>query len=128
MEIVNRSSEMSKRMSKLTEEATISDLQNDLFQKTNTFIGHVKRVSNQYETQRKLKENLRNGHIAVHMDFAEDYSCRSQDEVQTAYLSLAQVTRPLVVACYIYEDFLKHKCIVFISDEPRHDENFVLVC
>ena len=46
MEIVNRSSEMSKRMSKLTEEATISDLQNDLFQKTNTFIGHVKRVSN----------------------------------------------------------------------------------
>ena len=119
---------MSKRMSKLTEEATISDLQNDLFQKTNTFIGHVKRVSNQYETQRKLKENLRNGHIAVHMDFAEDYSCRSQDEVQTAYLSLAQVTLPLVVACYIYEDFLKHKCIVFISDEPRHDENLVLVC
>ena len=62
------------------------------------------------------------------MGFAEDYSCRSQDGVQIAYLSLAQVTLPLVVACYSHEDFLKHKCIVFIFDEPRHDENFVLVC
>ena len=110
---MNSSSEIKtmEKMNKLIEEATITDFQSDFFQEINIFFGHVNRVSNQYEAQRKLKENLANGHIGVKMDFAEDYSCRSQDEVQTAYFSLTQVTLHPVVVYYNPEDSLKHKCI-----------------
>ena len=61
------------------------------------------------------------------MDFAEDYSCRSQDEVQAAYFRLSQITLHPVVVYYNHEDFLKHNWIVFISDEPRHEANFFFV-
>ena len=59
------------------------------------------------------------------MDFAEDYACRSQDEVQTAYFNMTQVTLHPVVIYFKHDDSLQHKSIVFVSDEPRHDANFV---
>ena len=92
VEIINRSGEMKtiKRMSKLTQETTISAFENDFFQEIDIFIGHVNCVSHQYEAQRKIKENLPNSHIAVHLDFAEDYSWHCRDEVQTVCFSLTQ--------------------------------------
>ena len=128
METLNRSGEMKtiKRMKKLTEGDYNLRFSNEFFQETDIFIGQVNLVLNQYEAQGQVKENLPNAHIAAHMDFPEDYSCRSQDEVQTAHFSLTQGTLHPVVVHNNHEDSLKHKCIVFISDEPRHDENFVL--
>ena len=42
--------------------------------------------------RKNLKKNLPKGHIVVHMAFAKDYACGSQDEVQTAYFNMTQVT------------------------------------
>ena len=59
------------------------------------------------------------------MDFAEDYRCRSQDEIQSAYWSPTQVTIHPVVAYYKVDDKLKHQSYVFISNEVRHDAKFI---
>ena len=54
------------------------------------------------------------------MDFAEDYRCRSHEEIQSAYC--VQVTIHPVVAYFKKDDKLCHQSYVFISDEPRHDK------
>ena len=89
------------------------------------FREHVKRIKNQFAVQRNLKENLPANHIYIHMDFAEDYRCRSQEEIQSAYWSQTQVTIHPVVAYFKKDDKLCHQSYVFISDEPRHDAKFV---
>ena len=74
--------------------------------------------------RKNLKKNCLKATV-VHMDFAEDYSCRSQDEVQTAHFNMTQVTLHPVVIYFKHDDSLQHKSIAFVSDEPRHDANFV---
>ena len=63
------------------------------------FREHAKRVFTQYKAQRTLKEKrLKDGHVAIHLDFAEDCRCRSQEEVQSAYWNTSTVTlHPAVV-------------------------------
>jgi len=77
------------------------------------FRGHVYRVKTQYKAQRTLKENTKNGHIAIHLDFAEDYRCRSQEEVQSAYWNTASVTLHPAIVYYRHEDSVKVKSSVF---------------
>ena len=89
------------------------------------FRENVKRIRNQYIVQRDLKENLPPNHIYIHMDFAKDYKCRSQEEIQSAYWSQTQVTIHPVVAYFKNKEIVCHQSFVFISDEPRHDARFV---
>ena len=56
------------------------------------FKDHVERVKNQYNQFKQLKEILPSNHAMVQMDFAEDYKCQSQDEIQSAYWNATQVT------------------------------------
>ena len=56
------------------------------------------RVFTQYKAQKTLKENLKDGHVAIHLDIAEDYRCRPQEEVKSAYWNKSTVTlHPAVV-------------------------------
>ena len=89
------------------------------------FREHVKRIKNQFAVQRNLKENLPANHIYIHMDFAEDYRCRSQEEIQSAYWSQTQLIIHPAVAYFKKDDKLSHQSYVFISDEPKHDTKFV---
>ena len=59
------------------------------------------------------------------MNFAEDYRCQSQQEIQPAYWSQTQVTIHPVVAYFKKDEKLCHQSYVFISDEPRHNAKFV---
>ena len=47
------------------------------------FRGHRERIKQQFIVQRILKENLEQNHVYIHMDFTEDYRCRSQEEIQS---------------------------------------------
>ena len=72
-----------------------------VFQKeVQEFCDHVERVRTQYKELRQLKENLPEHEIILQMDFAENFSCRSLDEVQTAYWNQTSVTLHPVVAYY----------------------------
>ena len=61
------------------------------------------------------------------MDFAEDYRCRSKNEIQSAYWSPTQLTIHPVVMYYETQNSEEssHKIFVFISNESHHDVIFV---
>ena len=89
------------------------------------FKDHVERVKNQYNQVKQLKEILPSNHAMVQMDFAEDYKCQSQDEIQSAYWNATQVTLHPTVVYYKEENTLEHKSFVFVSDEPAHNASTV---
>jgi hypothetical protein len=60
------------------------------------------------------------------MDFAENYSCKSVEEIQSAYWNKAAVTLHPTVVYYKEQDQLMHKSFVFVSDEMSHSTPTVL--
>ena len=89
------------------------------------FRGHADRIKTQYLAQQTLKQKLNEKDVYIHMDFAEDYTCMSQKEIQSAYWSQSKVTIHPVVAYFKKDRKLSHQSFVFISDEPNHDSKFV---
>ena len=91
------------------------------------FRGHARRVRVQYEQLKSLKENLEVNEAIVQMDFAENYSCQTIEEVQSAYWNASMVTLHPAVAYYRSEDGaeLTHKSMMFVSDEMGHNSSTV---
>ena len=54
------------------------------------------------------------------MDFAEDYKCKTQDEVQSTYWNANHSTIHPVVIYYNTKTSLTHTNIVYISDEQSY--------
>ena len=99
-----RETKVIKKMVQISEEKESDAFALVFLEEISEFREHAKRVSTQYKAQRTLKENLKDGHVAIHLDFAEDYRCRSQEEV----------TREVKV-----------KSFVFVLNEIRHDAKFI---
>ena len=59
------------------------------------------------------------------MDFSENYTCTSMDEVQSAYWCQSMVTIHPVVVYYKENEKLMHKSFAFISDELSHTASAV---
>ena len=95
---------------------------------TNEFEGHVKRIQTQYSEMKRLKENLPTNHCIVHTDFSENFSCKSVQEIQSAYWNQTSVTlHPIVIYYKLGEsNEMFHKSIVVISDEMGHNAPTVL--
>ena len=70
---------------------------------TGDFKEHVSRMRTQYGQIKTLKENLPDHHYIVHMDFAENCTCKSVDEIQSAYWNKDAVTLHSTVVCYKYK-------------------------
>ncbi|XP_052087680.1 uncharacterized protein LOC127724675 [Mytilus californianus] len=82
------------------------------------FQQHVSRVRIQYKALTNLKENLPAGNAIVQMDFAENFSSCSADEVQSAYWNSSSVTlHPVVVYYKDGDDKMAHTNYVFVSDD-----------
>jgi peptidyl-tRNA hydrolase len=96
-----------------------------LADQTAEFKGHVNRVYKQYEEIKRLKENLPTNHLLVQMDFAENYSCKSVEEIQTAYWNQTGVTLHPVVVYYKKNGETQHKSYVVVSDEMSHSPSTV---
>jgi hypothetical protein len=90
------------------------------------FQQHVERVRKQYRELRNLKENLPPHEMILQMDFAENFSCRSLDEVQTAYWNQTAVTLHPVVIYFKQNEKLCHRSCVIISDDTNHSATTVL--
>ena len=59
------------------------------------------------------------------MHFAENYTCRTVDEVQTAYWSLTLVTLHPTVVYFQEESTLKHRSLMVISNTLTHSASTV---
>ena len=83
---------------------------------------HVSRIRTQYQEMKHLKENIPSDCCIVHMDFAENYSCKTVQEIQWAYWNQTNVTLDLIVIYYKKTRFeeLLHKSIIIVSDEVSH--------
>ncbi|XP_066014894.1 uncharacterized protein [Pocillopora verrucosa] len=69
-----------------------------------------------YGQLKELKSNLPEGHMIVQMDFAENYTCQSVEEVQSAWWNGTMVTLHPAVAYFNDENgSLIHQSTVFIS-------------
>lgn len=91
------------------------------------FLQHVERVSTQYKALNDLKDNLPVRHVIVHMDFVENFSCQTLDEIQSAYWNATSVTiHPDVAYAKLENGNLEHKNLAFISDVNNHNSNAVL--
>lgn len=89
------------------------------------FSSHVQRLRTQFQQLKVNKETLKPHHMIVQMDFAENFSCRSLDEVQTAYWNQSSVTIHPVVVYFKSGEELKHKSLVVVSDETTHSASTV---
>jgi hypothetical protein len=85
----------------------------------------VKKVRAQYHQLKTNKEKLQNDHVIVQMDFAENYSCRTVDEVQTAYWSLTPVTLHPTVVYFKEESTLRHKSLMVVSNTSTRSASTV---
>ena len=92
------------------------------------FDQHIMRIKTQYSEMKNLKENLPDNHCIVYMDVSEHYSCKSVQEIQSAYWNQTAVTLHPVVVHYrkAGSDKIQHKSYVFISDEMGNNSNTVI--
>lgn len=87
------------------------------------FRQHVERIRNQYTEMRRLRENLPPDEIMVWMDFAENFTCSSPEEVQSAYWSTDMISLHTMV---VYSD-TGVSSYVAISDVLVHNA-IVIYC
>lgn len=91
------------------------------------FKEHVERVHVQYEQIKVLKQTIPEHHFIIQLDFAENYTCRSHEEVQSAYFNQSTVTlHPMVAYWKNTDGILQHKSFITISDEASHKASTVL--
>lgn len=103
-------------------EAFIEDFKKDL----EDFRNHTQRVKKQYAELRNLKQNLPLNEAMIQMDFSENFTCRSLEEIQSAYWNQTSVTiHPAVIYFRDKEGEVQHKSVVTISDEGSHSASTV---
>lgn len=113
------------RMKVVDQQTDASTFRENLKKQMKDFTDHVNRVKEQYSQVRDLKANLPNDEMILQMDFAENFSCRSLNEIQTAYWNQSMVTLHPVVAYFKEGDILKHQSFVVVSDEMSHSASTV---
>ena len=81
---------------------------------TATFRSHINWIAAQFREQKYLKENLSPNHVYIHMDFAEDYRHRLQNEIQYAYWLPTQVTiHPVMMYAEFRRNQSQKLCVYF---------------
>lgn len=107
------------RLSKLEERGKLEDLYDYISSITPKFMQHCRikrRQAQQYELDKQIATAEYSKTAVLQMDFAENYSCAAQDEVQSAHWNQSQVTlfttvtwfRQTVSSKVIVSDFMDH--------------------
>jgi hypothetical protein len=97
-----------------------------LLKELKTFRCHVERVQTQYREIRRLRENLPDGEVLLWMDFAENYTCASMEEVQSAYWNASMVSLHTMVAYFPGDGTQRSlQSYVAVSDVLSHNATAV---
>lgn len=112
-----------KKVNLVNVELSKEEFKTEVIKQADMFREHVHLVKNQYTEIRRLKENLPVGHVVAQLDFSENYTCTSYDEVQSAFWN-----KSMVIAVYFRneENQLIHKSFAVISDELSHNASAIL--
>jgi hypothetical protein len=75
----------------------------------------MERVNVQHEQIKLLTQTLPEHHLIIQLDFAENYTCRSHKEVQSAYFNQSSVTlHPMVVYWKSNDGTLQYKSFLTV--------------
>ncbi|KAJ8300503.1 hypothetical protein KUTeg_022022 [Tegillarca granosa] len=94
--------------------------------------GHIFRAKWQQKQMSNCINNLRQGTVAMVMDFSENYGCVFQSEVQSGFFDRNQVTIHPIMAYYrvkeeeTEEEYTVKHAIIGISEDNKHDADAVL--
>ncbi|KAL3842133.1 hypothetical protein ACJMK2_020181 [Sinanodonta woodiana] len=91
----------------------------------NDFREHAKRVTNQYNEMRRLREHLPENEVVVWMDFAENYGCVSLEEIQSAYWNATSISLHTMVVYSKAGNDTKIQSYVAVSDVLSHNSTAV---
>lgn len=117
-----------KKIQKVLKEGTVDDLLEDLEVQLPSFLEHVFVKRQQARIFKEKIEHLTEEEAVVQVDFAENFSCKYQGEVQSAHWSQDQVTLFTVAIWTKSGD--KNSCCeshVIVSDDLKHDKTSVAV-
>lgn len=90
------------------------------------FDAHVDRVKKQYKSVKDMKQKLPNNHILIQMDFSENYTCQTVEEIQSAYWNSSMVTlHPTILYFNNANGDMDHKSLVFVSEILQHNASMV---
>ena len=76
-----------------------------------------------YQLDKEEVQSFDSNTMTLQMDFAENYTCTAQDEVQSAHWKQAHITLHTSVTWFRSDIFLH----VIISDNLKHDKHDVVV-
>ena len=108
------------RVKRIERKASKTDFIDKFVSLMTTFKSHASRVIAQYRAVHALKDSLPPGHVTVQMDFSENWTVSSSDEIQSAYFGKAQITIHPAVVHYLLDNVLVHKSYVLVTDERSH--------
>jgi hypothetical protein len=90
------------------------------------FRQHAKRVTVQYNEMRRLRESLSENKMVVWMDLAENYSCVSLEEIQSAYWNATAISlHTMVVYSNSNGNSTRVQSYVAVSDVMSHNASSV---
>ena len=99
----------------------------DVAKELEEFKGHAYRVKTQFQLFKQMKESLKynKDQVCVQMDFAENYSVKEMEEIQSAYWNPESVTLHPVVMYYSDNGTVKHSSMVVVSEVLNHNSSMV---
>jgi hypothetical protein len=91
------------------------------------FKDHAERVKSQYQSFKQMKDSLKynKDHVCVQMDFAENFSLKEMEEIQSAYWNPESVTLHPVVVYYHGNEAVSHSSMVVVSEVLNHNSSMV---
>ena len=116
-----------KRKLVVTKSTTLKDLLDDFLEDVAKHPMHLFNARWQLKEFAQLRAHPPPDAVVSVMDFAENYRCLLQDEIQSAHWSYAQVTIHPVVNYYRCHDCSKvvTDVVAIISDDNKHDTSAV---
>lgn len=114
-----------KRKALPTKTGSVADLIEELVVEVLFLAQHLFRADWQHRQFKASKEKLKHGTVCMVLDFAENYTCTFQNEVQAAHWNHQQVTLHPIVTYYPCpqpdcSDTMMES-VVLISDDLKHD-------
>ena len=90
------------------------------------FRQHAKRVTVQYNEMRRLRESLSENEMVVWMDFAQNYSCISLEDIQSTYWNATPISlHTMVVYSNSNGNSSRVQSYVAVSDVMSHNASSV---
>ena len=106
----------------------VIDIVDMLSMDLNGLAKHIKVAQWQRHQYQMFSRGVPKGHVVLTVDFAENYLCKYQDEIQSAHWSYRQVS---VHPCVFFFPCSESDCskvdteyVVFLSDDIKHDASF----